>query len=327
MRLAADAADVEIPDYARELNDIVLTSTDEMLDPDQKQAHAQSMLFDNQYQMIKDAVERDIASCIDELINSREQDEHTASERLSFLLVLQGLFTVLLVVAVLAVIGTVVALVLKPIAAYTAHLKTGEPLDEKGSQELRFLARTYNELLGKTKEYEAVLRHQARHDPLTDLYNRNSYDVFHHETDTQRAMLLVDIDFFKHVNDTLGHDMGDKVLCKMADALRSCFREEDKVYRIGGDEFSVIMEGAGPADRPDIEARIRQLGQIMERGDDGLPPVTVSAGVAFTDDLTDDGIGFYKAADIALYGVKEAGRDGFAFYRDVKQKRQQGERE
>lgn len=89
-----------------------------------------------------------------------------------------------------------------------------------------------------------MIRHQAEHDAMTELLNRRSFEKLlkiHEEGNSSYALILVDVDTFKSVNDTYGHDMGDHILKKVAENLRKAFRSIDYVCRIGGDEFAVIM--------------------------------------------------------------------------------------
>ena len=128
-------------------------------------------------------------------------------------------------------------------------------------------------------------------------------------------MLIIDVDRFKIFNDEYGHDMGDRVLQKVASAIQNNFREEDYVCRFGGDEFTVIMVHATSAMRSLVEAKIESIRETLRNTSDGLPVITLSIGVAFSDrpDPTDD---ILKDADTALYATKERGRDGYTFYGD-----------
>ena len=126
-------------------------------------------------------------------------------------------------------------------------------------------------------------------------------------------MILVDVDKFKEINDGYGHDVGDKALVRVATLLKKSFRNEDYVCRIGGDEFAVIMLNANSSLRELVEGKISRLNEKLGLAEDGLPPISVSVGVAFGDreNPTDD---FYKDADSALYRVKESGDRNCAFY-------------
>ena len=109
--------------------------------------------------------------------------------------------------------------------------------------------------------------------------------------------------------------MGDKVLKRVADILRHSFRSVDIICRIGGDEFVVIMTRADSSMRDVVEQKILLCNKQLSTPKDGLPPTTLSVGVAFSDRQHPSG-DIYKDADTALYSVKQRGRNGIAFYGD-----------
>jgi len=131
------------------------------------------------------------------------------------------------------------------------------------------------------------------------------------------AMMIVDVDNFKGINDTYGHEVGDKILKKVAGILSSAFRSGDYVFRIGGDEFVVLMLKMDPELKHVIKRKIAQVSEALEATDDDLPYVSLSIGIAFSSDVDegeDVSAGIFRKADLALYKVKEAGRNDYAFY-------------
>ena len=162
---------------------------------------------------------------------------------------------------------------------------------------------------------ERFLSDQATHDPLTGLYNRAGYEQLLAGLDiSQTALLLVDADHFKAVNDTHGHEAGDRVLKKIADALYANFRPDDPICRIGGDEFAVLMHCPDGMREALIEARIKDVNSTLSDTADGVPHSSVSAGAAYGADA-DSIEQLFAHADEALYQRKEAGRGGCSFYR------------
>ena len=127
------------------------------------------------------------------------------------------------------------------------------------------------------------------------------------------AFLLIDADKFKRVNDDHGHEVGDKVLQKIARVLLANFRTDDYVCRIGGDEFMVLMVHINKDVRHLIENKVMQINRELSDTEDGLPPVTVSVGVAMCRN-TDNPQELFHDSDVALYYVKEHGRNGCCFY-------------
>ncbi len=163
------------------------------------------------------------------------------------------------------------------------------------------------------EEKEKLLA-QAQNDSLTNIYNaascREKVDEYLEKDDGQKggALLVMDIDHFKDINDRHGHYAGDQVLIQTASILKSIFREDDMVGRLGGDEFCVFIKGVQTQEmvwkkfeemREKIRTEIKLEGMV----------VTVSVGAAFAQkgqDFTE----IYQIADVELYNVKERGRDG-----------------
>ena len=118
-----------------------------------------------------------------------------------------------------------------------------------------------------------------------------------------------DVDKFKEVNDHYGHAVGDIVLSTLGQTLRNYFRENDIIGRIGGDEFAIIMVEMTSDLKYTIEEKIEAVNETLSKEVDGVPAVSLSVGVAFSDrDNAEDDI--FKDADKALYYIKEHGRHG-----------------
>ena len=127
------------------------------------------------------------------------------------------------------------------------------------------------------------------------------------------ALLIIDVDYFKKVNDTYGHAVGDRVLKRVAEILQRSFRSVDIICRIGGDEFVVVMTRANSSMRQLVLNKIQWANELLQHPKDDLPPVSLSVGVAFSDRKDPQG-DIFTDADTALYRVKEAGRNGCAIY-------------
>lgn len=164
--------------------------------------------------------------------------------------------------------------------------------------------------ISEQKELEEKLRNLSEKDGLTGLWNRRKFEeqlaqyagIIERYPDSPPACLaLFDIDHFKRINDELGHDEGDKVICSVAETLLKEVRSTDFVSRVGGEEFAVIMPHTTLEEAEVVLNRLRVAVQL--RSDRAI---TVSAGYS---DLTSDRTRTYKCADIALYESKSAGRN------------------
>ena len=165
------------------------------------------------------------------------------------------------------------------------------------------------------KQVQARLHHLALHDPLTDLPNRN---LFGRQLDATLvraasrkahvALLYIDLDGFKQVNDRHGHPVGDLLLCEVAARLRGCLRERDVAGRIGGDEFVVLLDAlASPSHGVDIAERIRAaLVPVFQLAEQPIH-MSASIGVAIFPVDGEDGEQLARAADHAMYRAKQAG--------------------
>lgn len=172
------------------------------------------------------------------------------------------------------------------------------------------------------KRYEEYLSELADNDSLTGLANRRKFDAeLRLHLDRCRrygasgAVLLLDLDHFKQINDTLGHSAGDEVISSTATLLRERVRKVDVVARLGGDEFAVLLSHVdGPGAEivaRDIVDLVRERQAALLDGS-GLPRVTASVGVALIKDPTVDPSDVLRTADLAMYDAKKAGRGRFA---------------
>jgi diguanylate cyclase (GGDEF)-like protein len=166
-----------------------------------------------------------------------------------------------------------------------------------------------NAQLQQVAALQAELREQALRDPLTGLRNRRALQqAYAAETRRPLALAVVDADHFKRINDSSGHAAGDRVLCALSARLQAGLGPEDTVFRVGGEEFALLLPGIDLATALlRVDTLRAQIGAETLGGAPG--PVTVSAGVAERGrhgDTLDD---LHAAADAALYAAKTAGRD------------------
>ena len=197
--------------------------------------------------------------------------------------------------------GRVISLVSKPIFG-GGWLATHEDITERQCAEDR-------------------IGHMARHDALTDLPNRVLLrERLEHELKRVKrgeclAVLCLDLDHFKSVNDTLGHPIGDELLKLVADRLRGCTREPDTIARLGGDEFAIIMTKMQKSDDAAILARRVRESIIKPYQIDGHQIITdISIGISLSPDDGTEPDELLKNADMALYGAKADGRGTYRFF-------------
>ena len=153
--------------------------------------------------------------------------------------------TVLIVIQSLSLILMLwlsTSLGINPVIQAVEHIKNDQKLPIIGAHEFRYLAGTYNKMYTAYKRSIDNLSFKASHDELTGVYNRAGFDLIRQSVNLETtAFLLFDADKFKNVNDSYGHETGDRILQKLASALKQNFRSDDYVCRIGGDEFLVVM--------------------------------------------------------------------------------------
>lgn len=176
--------------------------------------------------------------------------------------------------------------------------------------------------ISPSKAHVAELERQSNEDVLTELPNRQwflgylSRAIAHAKaSNSMTALLLLDLDGFKGINDTLGHPAGDELLKNAAQRLKLAIRRHDHVVRLGGDEFVVIVEQAvDTADIAHVADRILQAFCENFRLSQGIASVGVSIGISLYPTHGEDAGALVKHADIALYTVKARGKGSYAFF-------------
>ncbi len=175
------------------------------------------------------------------------------------------------------------------------------------------------------KEYERQLKHMALHDPLTKLPNRKYFDDRYQltrsqpfEEDSLVAVLFIDIDDFKLVNDAYGHAVGDLVLVELGARLQASVRESDTVARVGGDEFLMILDNVhNKANVSLVAQKVVDCISQPYKIDGHQIRITVSIGISLTEKQHLLDVDLIKSSDLAMYQVKEMGKNDFRFIEPV----------
>ena len=296
------------------ITSVELDPKDLALSPEEMKEKAETLVFDSNYMHSKERIRENVGICTQELIRSSSLELEEASARLSLLVNVQTAMSVFFFLIVLANVLVVTFMVRKPLTMMVEKMQKQESITPTGMEELRFVTRTYNDILKENKEARAQLSKKASHDALTGLFNRGAYDLLMQSTDTKHmALILIDVDYFKSINDNYGHAIGDRVLQRVAEIMRESFRSVDILCRIGGDEFAVVMTRVNSSMSNLVVNKIKKANDLLQHPKDDLPPVSLSVGVAFSDRKNPQG-DIFTDADSALYKVKEAGRAGCQVY-------------
>lgn len=278
-------------------------------------------LMDGFHGLINSAVDK-LGAVYDELASELRADHDEALrdvERSRWLATVAAAVAALTILAGVTLIGRVITGSVEQLVSGAERFAAGDRdyrIDVRVPPELHRVAEEFNRMIGRIHESEAALEDLARRDGLTQLLNRRAFDEELLEMVAQQqrvgvpfALLMLDLDHFKRINDVYGHPVGDDVLRAAARSLVSELRPFDRLFRIGGEEFAVILTGADRGEARIAAERLRQAVATHPISVNGtLIEMTVSIGVAVaTVDSGPDTL--TRAADTALYRAKTAGRD------------------
>lgn len=308
---------IEIPE---EIQNMELLSTDLLLSSREMTDKAYDIVFGTSYQEAKLKIETSVSYFLTHILDTHKRLQTDSTMDLKKALTRQQILISILFVENVLTFIMIIQLIVKPLQIYVNNIKDEKKLEIIGSYEFKYLALTYNSIYELNTANEATLRYQAEHDPLTGIINRGAFDKlkqFFQLNPKPLAFLIIDVDKFKSINDGYGHEVGDKVLKKVARLLEESFRATDYPARIGGDEFAIIIADVSPDLAPMIQSKIAAMNETLMNPSDSLPKVSLSVGGAFSElGFTND---LYQRADMALYNVKEHGRCGCRFYEELEE--------
>ena len=312
MKLVIEAQRIE--NYAEVLDSVKLSKDDEALSKTEKMLLASRMVQDDEYFAKKDYIRENMKASLDELEKMAYDTDASALSSLKDEMMLVRLIIMLQIAIMIFMVWLTSRLGIHPILNAVDQIKADSTIPEKGANEFRYLARAYNKMYEAYKKSLEHLNFKASHDELTGAFNRAGYDLLMSGMDLKNTyMLLFDVDNFKGINDTYGHEIGDKVLIKLVEAMKKNFRSDDYVCRIGGDEFAVLMVHSSAADHDLIIQKINRINKELADTSDGLPAASVSVGIVHGKDAT-DAENLYAKTDEVMYQSKQKGKNTYTFF-------------
>ena len=323
MKLIVVANNYDESQVPAEVRNVQLLAADKALSSQAKIAHARELVYDRGYMDAKALIKSHTDHFVNSLMRHTAHQQRTSMEALEKSLFNQRILISLLFVMNIITFLVITILIVRPLSVYMKCIRDKMRLETTGAYEFKYFAMTYNDIYELNEANQAMLMHKANHDPLTGIMNRGAFESLKDllkQSTVPMALILVDIDRFKGINDTYGHEVGDKVLMKVGHLLQSFFRSDDYPARIGGDEFVVILNDFSDENRKIIAHKLALIAKELEDTSDGLPLVTLSVGVALSKRGYSDGL--FNQADKALYAVKEAGRNGMKFYDELTEEEQ-----
>ena len=310
MRLAVEANGYDVNDFPVQIQKVTLSEEDALLPRAKQDVLARRMVFDDVYHMKKDSISGHVQTCLDILARQVDSNQKAATDALDVMLFKERTLILISILTALFTMLLTTLLIVSPLLRAVIYIRADKPIPIKGSNEFQFLAKTYNLMYEANREKAERLTYNATHDQLTGIHNRSGYVFFLENTDWEHAaLLLFDVDKFKSINDGGGHELGDKALIKVANTIMGSFRSQDHICRIGGDEFAVIMVHTDSAHSQLVRTKVEAINAALARSEDGLPPLSLSCGVAFGDKSQDTEM-IFQRADAALYAVKAEGGHG-----------------
>lgn len=317
MRLISEAQDYPEESLPPEVQEVGLSDEDQTLGRDEMIQKAREIVFGTAYQDAKSRILASVESSMESMHEVTHEKMLGNAEALESTMTMQRRLVSILFVETVATFLLIILLIIKPLQVHVNCIKEEKMMEVTGSYEFKYLALTYNDIFEIKNANEAMLRYRAEHDPLTGIVNRGGFEQLKSMFQMKGGalgLLIIDVDKFKLINDGYGHEVGDQVLKKVAGLLKSKFRATDHPARIGGDEFAVILTGLEEEMGAVVMRKIGEINDLLMHPDDGLPPVSLSVGSAFSENgFTDD---LYNRADAALYEVKKNGRCGCRFYEE-----------
>lgn len=318
MKLTAIALNVE--NTPADLANVIIDENDLALSATQKISKAQKLVSDNEYQLVKEQISSNVNSCLEQLLAMAKSKQNDTIDIFKGLYTKQAIAQFVLLLFFIFENFVIHKLVINPLNIYNENMKNDNIVPEIGAIELQSLAKTYNRVYKENLTNQELLHHEAEHDALSKLLNRSMFNKIllnYQKGATPFALMLLDVDYFKNFNDEFGHVMGDKIIQKVAENLSEVFNETKLIFRIGGDEFAIIIPNVTNDDCGYISEKLNKLKQKLLSTDGNLLKVSMSIGITFKEDNTNEDE-MFQNADRALYYVKAHGKSNYMFFENLK---------
>ena len=315
MRLKAESMGNDLSSYDERVSSAALTAEEAALSAAEKDSLAHTLLFDENYAASKEKIISQTNACITNLVGKLKAEQNDAEARLRVAMIYELSLIAAFIALSILIVSLTSSRIFTPLIRSIPYIEKDSPLPVQGGYEVRMFAYAYNLMYESNRRNKNRLEFKAEHDALTGALNRNAFEnILTSSEEGQLAFLILDIDNFKQINDNYGHMEGDKVLVRIADLMRENFRSEDSIFRIGGDEFAVVLFGIDENSKKIIQNKYDRINDaLVEDTQKGAPEVTISAGVAFGTKLGDTII---SQADTALYVSKNSGKACCSFFKN-----------
>lgn len=247
------------------------------------------------------------------LVKSSLQNELTQSNSrlIRFIYIPYGIMLLLFILLAVVIVklnkNTII-----PFQNIIESIKKDEKIVPQGIKELKLFANIYNSLFDSKKKNEMNLLKTVEHDQLTGVLNRYAFDKVsknYKSIEETIAFCIIDIDDFKTINDSYGHKAGDHALIRLGRILTETFRKTDFVFRIGGDEFTLILTSLNRNVIPAICSKFDKINELLSVPEGDTPAMSISCGIVISDKGYYDEL--FKMADTGLYEQKHKGKHGY----------------
>lgn len=308
MRLVENALSVSPDALPEKLKSVTLSDEDASLSKEACVEKARTFMMGSEYENGKLLVYQSLDECLsllrDVIFKEQKHAGCIFGDIYNNMIICIGIFSLM----ILALFLITRFCVVNPLLKYNENIQHGPIRKLDGIKELQTLGITFNQVYYENEEKQKTIQYQAEHDYLTDLLNRRSFDDalrIYRKNHTGFALVMIDVDDFKNINDTYGHDSGDRVLKGIGNVLLSSISDQDMAFRIGGDEFCMILTGWTKENLNDITDKMNGINAKLSEGIENVPQVSISFGLRFVDGNEEDDTVF-KDADDALYDSKDA---------------------